>query len=156
MAAIKRILVVCTGNACRSPMAEGFLKQYLKPENGFEVISAGISAIAGLVPTPEAVEVMKEEDIDISSYSSNPFSEEFAKAADIILVMSKMHKELISERLPEARDKVCLYKEFAKIEDKNGVDDPIGQSIAVYRRVRDEIRKATLKIVEKIKKENLG
>jgi len=149
---IKKILVVCTGNACRSPMAEGFLKKHLKPEDGFEIISAGVSAADGMFPTPDAVDVMEEEGINISSYRASFFNKEFANAADLILVMADIHKRAILQALPELKEKVYLYMEFAGLNSGASIDDPIGQPISVYRRVRDEINMATEEIVRKLKK----
>lgn len=149
---IKKILVVCTGNACRSPMAEAFLKKYLRPEDGFVVLSAGVSAISGLTPTGLAVEVMKEEQIDILPYRTKPFSRAFAQASDIILVMSGVHRDFILNEMPEANDKVFLYNEFAGIPKvNNDIEDPIGQSLSVYRSVRDQIKQATEAIVNRIR-----
>jgi len=155
MSNIKKILVVCTGNACRSPMAEGFLKKHLKAEESFEIVSAGTSAIDGLAPTPTAILVMKELDIDISAYSSTAFSGALAKAADIILVMADIHKNFVIEAVPDIGKKVFLYKEFAKAgvvenKDKN-IIDPIGQPAIVYRSVRDEIRNLTEEIIRRIR-----
>jgi len=152
MSDIKKILVVCTGNVCRSPIAEGFLKKDLRPEDDFEIISAGISALSGLPPTPAAIEVMDEEDIDISPYRSTPLSKYYAEAADLILVMSTIQKEFIMQAMPEIKDKIHLYKEFSGIEGgEKEIIDPIGQPISVYRQVRDEIKKASIEISRKIK-----
>jgi len=151
MSDIKKILVVCTGNACRSPMAEGFLKEHLKPEEGFEIISAGTSAMDGILPTPDAVDVMKEEGVNISNYRSSFFNKEFAQAADLILVMAGIHKKTILREFPSLEDKVYLYNEFAGINNGASIADPIGQPAAVYERVRDEIKEATLAIVAKVK-----
>jgi len=152
MSDIKKILVVCTGNLCRSPIAEGFLKKDLKPEDGFKIISAGISALDGLSPTPAAVEVMDEEDIDISLYTSTSFSKHYAKVADLILVMSTIQKEFIMQTVPDIKDKIYLYKEFSGIKGtEKEIIDPIGQPISVYRKVRDEIKKASVEISRKIK-----
>lgn len=152
---IKKILVVCTGNSCRSPMAEGFLRKDLTPQDGYEILSVGTSvAIGGFHPTPEAVEVMREEGVDISAYISKPFSEVLAKAADIILVMADIHKEFILDSLPELKDKLYLFKEFAggAYSDRE-ITDPVGQPIMVYRRVKEEIKKASSEIARRIKEE---
>ncbi|MFC1807678.1 low molecular weight protein arginine phosphatase [Candidatus Omnitrophota bacterium] len=149
---IKKILVICTGNSCRSPMAEGFLREYLKPADEFEIISAGISTPGGIGPTSETVSVMQEEGIDISSYISTPFQDELAQAADLILVMADMHKSYILERVPAAGDKTFLFKEFADIkEGSSNVVDPICQPLSVYKSVKEDIKKASLEIMRKIK-----
>lgn len=152
MGNIKKILIICTGNACRSPIAEGFLKKYLKTEDDFEIVSAGISAIDGLAPTPAAIQVMNEQDIDISVYSSTAFSTALAKKADLILVMSDLHKDFIKRKVSGIDKKVFLYKEFAGAVDADkNIPDPIGQPIAVYRSVRDQIRDLTQKIIRRIR-----
>ena len=124
---IRKILVVCTGNACRSPMAEGFLKKYFSAEDGFEITSAGIFTTGGMPPTPTAVQVMSEQDVDISGYLSTAFDKAVARAADLILVMSDMHKDFVREKVFGIDKKRFLYKEFAgTICTNKNIDDPIG------------------------------
>ena len=149
---IKKILVVCTGNACRSPMAEGFLRKELSQNEGFIVKSAGISAVDGMKPTPYAVDVMKDEGIDISGYLSSVLSKEFAKAADIILVMTKTHKDIIVDIMPDVKDKTSLYNEFANLDNNADIEDPIGKPLLVYKDVCNKIKKASQQIVKKLKK----
>ena len=133
-------------------MAEGFLKKYLKAEDGFEITSAGISAIDGQPPTQTAVEVMNELDIDISTYLSTAFYSALAERADIILVMSQMHKDCVQREVAGTDKKTFFYKEFAgATEGDKNIADPIGQPVIVYRSVRDEIRELTQEIVKKIK-----
>ncbi len=149
---IKKILVVCTGNACRSPMAEGFLRKELSQNEGFIVKSAGISAVDGMKSTPYAVDVMKDEGIDISGYLSSVLSKEFAKAADIILVMTKTHKDIIVDIMPDVKDKTSLYNEFANLDNNADIEDPIGKPLLVYKDVCNKIKKASQQIVKKLKK----
>ena len=143
---IKKILVVCTGNACRSPMAEGFLRKDLSQGDGFIVKSAGTSAVDGVRPTPYAVDVMKDEGVDISGYLSSALSNDFLKAADLILVMAKMHKDAITETTPELKEKVYLYNDFASLGRNADIIDPIGQPLSVYKDVCNQIKEATLRI----------
>ncbi len=151
MSKTKKILVVCTGNACRSPMAEGFLKKYLDPEDGFEVYSAGISAVDGQAPTDLAITVMKECGIDISAYSSTAFEYEMAELSDIILVMTQAHKSFIVNTVPGVKPKTFLYKEFAGIVDQDkDIADPIGRPIETYRSVRDTLKNLTQDIIVKL------
>jgi protein-tyrosine-phosphatase len=151
MSKIKKILIVCTGNSCRSPMAEAFLKNCLKPKEEFEIISAGISAVDGFPPTKETIEVMAEEGIDISRNLSRPFFVFLAKAADLILVMSDLHRDFILKKMPEAKDKIYLYKEFARSVDAAiEIADPIGQPLTFYRKIRDEIKDASVRIAQRI------
>ena len=155
MGKIYKILIICTGNSCRSPMAEGFLKSYLSPEDGYEIRSAGISAIDGAHSTAEAIEVMLQEKINISSSRSKPLTKELAREADIILAMAQAHKLFITQNMPEFKEKVFLYKEFAGInQESQDIQDPIGAPLDLYRKVKEEIKRATLLIIERIKKAN--
>jgi protein-tyrosine phosphatase len=133
-------------------MAEGFLKKYLDPKEGFMVFSAGLSAIDGMPPTRTAVEAMREEGIDISFYLTKSFSQALARSADIILVMTSSHKEGVLKKAPYAEGRVFLYNEFAGIGNGvSDIDDPIGQPLDVYRAVRDNIKKATKKVAERVR-----
>lgn len=155
MRSIKKILIVCSGNSCRSPMAEAFLKKYLHSSDGYEIISAGTLGFEGLPATKEAVAVMKEESLDISGYSSSALNKEMIDNADIIFVMSKIHKDYILEKSPDAKDKTFLLKEYAEIdEDDKNIIDPIGMPIECYREVRDQIRRSVEEIVIRIKNED--
>jgi tRNA threonylcarbamoyl adenosine modification protein (Sua5/YciO/YrdC/YwlC family) len=138
----KSILVVCTGNSCRSVMAKGFLKKSFSGRNDVIISSAGTAAIDGFSPTKETVEVMQKQQIDISDERSKHINSSMIKRADLILVMQKKHKDYICELYPEAVEKVYLLKEF---KDSSGrtefnIADPIGQSLEVYERVCDEIK----------------
>ena len=135
----RMILFVCTGNSCRSIMAEGLLKKALKGlgKGNFEVSSAGTGARDGFTPTFETIEVMKEEGVDVSGYKSKRLTDELINEADLILVMEAAHKEDIAIRVPEAAPKTYLLKEFGLEKTKMdpeylGVPDPIGRPMEVY------------------------
>ncbi|MDD4909752.1 MAG: L-threonylcarbamoyladenylate synthase [Candidatus Omnitrophica bacterium] len=132
----KTVLLVCTGNTCRSVMAEGLLKQKTKDRLSVEVVSAGISALSGMPATAETLSLLSKEGIDMSGHKSRRVSMDMLKSADLILVMERIHKERIKEMAPEIENKVFLLKEFAKIKDGNSdIKDPIGGSIDTYMNI---------------------
>lgn len=135
----KIILLVCTGNSCRSPMAQGYLGHLLKGREDIEIISAGVSTVSGTLATPEAIKVMAECGIDISGHLARGLTDETIKKADLILVMEKSHKETILRRVPVAKGKVYLLKEFGRKEkilpDENlDIADPIGAPLEIYQK----------------------
>ena len=163
----KTILFVCTGNTCRSAMAEGMFKKILRERtedySKFNVISAGISALPGMSPTSEAISVMFEQGIDISQYHAQELQEELIKKADLILVMTNEHKEYIHKEFPFAQNKTFLLKKFIlnnKSENNQnnernyGIIDPIGRKIDFYRIVARELKENLKKILYKILEEN--
>jgi len=131
------VLVVCTGNTCRSPMAQVLLQRRLADrlgcgiedlaEAGAMVISAGVAAHEGAAASAEAVEAMQARGLDLSHHDSRPLSDVLVRFADLILTMTRGHRDAILSRWPEVGNKthlVCL--------DGTDVDDPIGGDVAIY------------------------
>jgi protein-tyrosine-phosphatase len=135
------LLMVCTGNQCRSPMAEGLLVQKLQAQNISHIIvsSAGTLTGEGIPPASDSVLVMEEEQVDISALRSEPLSADLVETADLILVMETAHKAYIHRMWPAAEKKVFLLKEFGDGGRLEDVEDPIGRERNVYRQCRDEI-----------------
>lgn len=152
---VKSVLFVCTGNSCRSVIAEGIFKKMLKGlgKDGIDVKSCGISAMNGASPTVETIEVMKKEGIDVSAQKSRRITEDLIKGSDLILVMEESHKEEVIKRVPEAKSKTYLLKEFGlddKINnsDSYGIADPIGMPIEYYQTSLKAIKKELERIAK--------
>jgi len=154
MSDIHSILFVCSGNSCRSVMAEGLARKrlYELGKSDIEVSSAGVMATKGLPPTDETIKVMKEADVDVAEFKSKNISVDMIKKADLILTMEPMQKDMILKMAPHAAEKAFLLKEYknpSKILPKGfSVHDPIGKPAADYRVCRDEINAEIGRIAE--------
>ncbi|MDZ7262190.1 MAG: low molecular weight protein arginine phosphatase [candidate division KSB1 bacterium] len=140
------ILFVCTGNSCRSPMAEGLLKHKLPEKFDGKVVvrSAGTLGLEGNSATPFAITAAKERGVDISHHRSQGVEERLVKEADIIFAMAEDHKEYLERQFPRVRENVFQLKKCGRDSKKLksvSIKDPMGGSMAVYRRCCREIDK---------------
>ena len=126
----KNILVVCIGNICRSPMAEGLLKYALAAANKADCVvnSAGLGALVGHPPDPKACQLMLTKGIDISDYRACQLNKEMIRKADLILVMESAHKVAIEGSEPSAKGKVFRLGEWERFD----ISDPYDQDLSAF------------------------
>src|SRR2546421_5873302 len=138
---MKTVLFVCTGNVCRSPMAEGIFRQAVQGRGNYRVISAGLGAMEGQPPSAHAVEAVKELGIDISGQRSRMLSPELVAQADYIFGMTHSHVDTVMLLYPHAAEKTFLLREFDETLDlfEKDISDPIGGSYESYPNFRHQI-----------------
>ncbi|MCK4912900.1 MAG: threonylcarbamoyl-AMP synthase [Candidatus Omnitrophica bacterium] len=148
----KRILFVCTGNSCRSPMAEFLLCKYLKEvrpyfDDRYEVISRGISAPEGLKASTSVVSILKEEeDLDASEFYAQRLDKFAILSSDLIFCMEDIQSKYILEIEPKAEGRVFNLKKFISSVPDEDIPDPVGKNLAAYREVYSLIKEAILEL----------
>ena len=130
------ILVVCTGNICRSPMAEGLLTHRLlqRKIGPMQVASAGTHALVGYPAAPQAVRAMIAYGIDIAAHRARQVDKRMIRQARLVLVMEKMHQEILRRFFAAAPKKVRLFSEFGGQGTPVDISDPYGEPLEDYRR----------------------
>jgi tRNA threonylcarbamoyl adenosine modification protein (Sua5/YciO/YrdC/YwlC family) len=138
------LLLVCSGNTCRSPMAEAMAKQIVAgmrqispdqlDEAGVRITSAGSFATSGASASDQAVEVMQRRGLDVTRHRSRSLSLELVNEADVILCMTRSHRRAVLDMAPHAGDKTLL------LDPDGDIDDPYGSDVAVYEACADQIR----------------
>ncbi len=155
-AGMKTILFVCTGNICRSPMAEGLFRHLTAKMGGkYRACSAGVGAVDGMPPSSHAVQALKELGIDISRQRSRALTAEMVREADLIFGMTHGHAHAVMLMYPQAAEKTFVLREFDDTLDEfeKDIGDPIGGSYQVYLRCRDEIEQGIFSMLKHLQQQ---
>ncbi len=131
---MKKLLFVCTGNTCRSPMAEAVMKVLASAHGltGWEIASAGVMAAAGTPASWAAMQAVAEIGGDLTDFKSSQLTAAMAAEADLIVVMTASHRNEVVRRWPGTAGKVHLLLEYTP-DSGNNVADPFGGSLDLYR-----------------------
>lgn len=133
------IVIVCTGNTCRSPMAEALLRDILDRRFGREdvarVLSAGVAAQRGHGASPQSVEVMGRRGLDLTGHASQALDDPLMSMADLVLTLTRQHRDAILAAWPNHKGRV-----FTLRRDGGDVSDPVGLHVDVYAQCADQIR----------------
>lgn len=145
-----KILFVCSGNTCRSPLAESIAKRLVDEaqRTDIEVSSAGASAWDGSPASDGALLVGMERGLDLSAHRSRQLTAEIIQQADLILAMAPSHLSRIKEIDPSA--KAHLLSGFASGSDGRAIQDPFGADLAAYRETFDEIERELSGLLDRI------
>ncbi len=148
----KRVLFVCTGNTCRSPMAQFLLEKYLASERAYfndryEIVSRGISAVAGSLPASFAINILKDkEDLSAQDFRAKKLDRQAILSSDLIFVMEDAQRDYVLEFEPKAEGKVFNLKKFLPAKLEIDIPDPIGKDMSVYEEVYSLIKEAVLEL----------
>ena len=149
------IIVVCTANICRSPMAAALLQHALaaqpEPLRSFKIISAGVAARAGDPVSENSVLALKKVGLDISKHTSRPLTQKMMDEASLVLGMTESHRAMIQLQAEPPPKNLFLFREFISPRGDKQIGDPFGGSLKLYESTRDEMVEAIPSLVEFIK-----
>ena len=146
----KHVLFVCTGNTCRSPMAEGLFRLAVSDRPDFEVGSAGVAASRGTPASRETLAVLKKRGGGLEGFGSRRVSKDLLKKATHVFAMTRGHLQVLESAFPEYSDKFYLACEFVDLPGEGigaDVPDPIGMGARAYEEVASVLEQAIPKII---------
>ena len=148
------LLVVCTANICRSPMASGLLQHALaaqpEPLRSLKVVSAGVSARPGERVSENSVIALRKVGIDVSQHSSKPVTQDLLNRATAVLCMTESHRSMIQAQAEPVPHHLYLFREFMR-DTETEIADPYGGPLRVYELCRDEMVEAIPSLMDFLK-----
>ncbi|HEX3890805.1 MAG TPA: serine hydroxymethyltransferase [Verrucomicrobiae bacterium] len=153
---MKTILFICTGNVCRSPMAEALFRRATNGRGEFRVLSAGLGAMDGQPPTSHSTTAMRELGIEISGQRSRMLTVDLVRQADFIFGMTHGHVDTIALLYPPAAEKTFLLREFDETLEsyEKDISDPIGSPYEIYVECRDQIEQGIASLLKFMEQHN--
>jgi len=152
---VKRALLICTGNTCRSSMAEELARQAAKSRGltGWAFSSAGLWAMEGSPASANACKVLSEWGLDLRGHRAKQLKQDMLEEVDLILTMTTSHRAQLLDKYPQVRDKLFTLLDFAH-GLKEDVYDPFGGDEAVYRETAEQIRLALDRVTFRLLEQN--
>ncbi|MCK5243400.1 low molecular weight protein arginine phosphatase [bacterium] len=134
------IIAVCTGNACRSPMAEGLLKNIFRDHAELTILSAGTGVFPGSTATEEAILAVRELGADIRTHRSQMITHTLMNQATLVIAMTQAQAQWLKQHFPKNQEKVLTLGELAHQDSTLDISDPIGHSLDTYREIAAQIQ----------------
>lgn len=147
------VMMVCSGNTCRSPMAEALMRKMWEDAGApfpLYVFSRGTAAMLGFPASSEALNVMNKRGIDLSAHISWPVSQDDMAKADMVIAMTKSHKGALMSQFPQYSHKIWTLSEIAPDEVQGDVDDPIGKGLEAYEKTALTLEKGIAALIKRL------
>lgn len=150
---MKKILFVCTGNTCRSPMAEVIFNheaKNMKINQEYVAWSAGLYAVNNEMASQNSIKAMSTLGLDISQHRAQRINVDMIEKSHLILTMGVSHKSELNRLFPKFSDKIFTIYEFIQDDKLSDIEDPYGMPLEKYLECANEIKKAVFTIIKKL------